>query len=228
MSTRPAAPDPQQDRHIAFPDEPTSQPPAAALPPSAWAPDPGRRLPPPAPTSCRRPRRGQAAWWVVGAFFALPMVGSAMWSNGVTSGEMTGGYGMPVEQYAPADQWPDGSPAGQPPEFKVLSDSMVAGVQPDQGTFALPRGTTTFRVEVAGGDPRGTLQLIAAGGEAAVPETAMPFAVEVHVGEPDTLQWVTAQGAYGEREIQCRVYAGENLVAIETGQGTVDCAIPPS
>jgi hypothetical protein len=55
----------------------------------------------------------------------------------------------------------------------------------------------------------------------------MPFAVEVHTDEPGTLQWVVARGAHGQADIQCRVYVGEDLVAISTGQGMAECAIPP-
>jgi hypothetical protein len=156
------------------------------------------------------------------AFFALPVLGSAMESSVVTHDGMMDGSGMPVEQYSPAEPWLNGSTI----VVKELPGEVVSGVQPDGPTYAVPPGTTTYRVEVAGGDSRGSLQIIGAQGDTSVPETAMPFAVEVEMGEPGALQWVMAQGAYGQREVQCRVYVGEDLVAISTGQGMTECALP--
>ncbi len=154
------------------------------------------------------------------------MLGSGMWSNGDTNSGTTGG--MPMEWHAPADPWGNGSAAGQPPALTVLPRvEEVAGVQPDQPTFAAPAGTTSYRVEVAGNDPRGSLEVSAAHGDGSVPETPMPFAVEVRTDEADTLTSVVAHGVYGDRQIQCRVYVGEDLVAISTGQGSAECRVLP-
>lgn len=206
MTTRPAAPDPQHDRHVAFP----ADAPPPSLPPTAWAPDPATRMPGP------RRRRRNAGWLVVAAFFALPMLGNAMHGNAV----MSGGSGW----HQPADEWH----AATDVEVRTLEGRVVAGVEPLGPTYAVPSGTTTFRVEVAGADQRGSLQVIGTNGEVPVEEHALPFAVEVDITDAEAFQWVVAHATHPDREIQCRIYAGDDLVAIETGRGVTECTLPAS
>ena len=213
MTTRPAAPDPQRDRHVAFPDEA----PAPGLPPTAWAPDPRTRVPGP-PPSHRGPRRrrSNAGWWVVAAFFALPILGSAVDSTGLPSDE----FGS----HQPAEHWQGPSDL----EVRMLEGRVVAGVEPLGPTYAVPSGTTAFRVEVAGADARGSLQVIGANTDVPVEEHALPFAVEVDTDAAEAFQWVSAHSAYPDRVIQCRIYAGDDLVAIATGHGVAECVLPRS
>jgi len=225
MTTRPAAPDPQHDQHVAFPDDQRGHHRGGGLPPTAWAPDPGTRLPAPPPSHPRPPRRRVgAAWWVVGAFFALPMMGSVMWSNGVTSDSMMGG--MPMEQHQPAQPW-EGALDAQILGVRTLEGQSVEGILPDGPTDAIPSGTTTLRLEVAGVGPRGSLQVIGRTGDTSVDERALPFAVEVDTTGMEALEWVVAHSADPNRKIQCRIYAEGNLVAIATGNGMAECALPP-
>lgn len=233
MTTRPGAPDPQHDSHVAFPDDELAHGPGPGLPPTAWAPDPGTRLPAPppwhpgplpGPHPGPRRRRTNAAWWVVGAFFALPMLGSVMWSNGVTRDEMMGG-GMPMVQHQPAQPW-DGALDPQILGVRTLDGGSVEGMLPDGPTYVVPPGTTTFRVEVAGVGPRGSLQVFGPSGDFPVDETGIPFAVEVDATDASALQRVVAQSAYPDQDIQCRIYAGDNLVAVTTGSGLAECALP--
>ncbi|HEX5969322.1 MAG TPA: hypothetical protein VFY88_12660 [Intrasporangium sp.] len=209
MTTRPAAPDPQHDRHVAFPDDA----PPPSLPPTAWAPDPATRV------SGPPRRRSNAGWWVVAAFFALPMLGNAMDRNAVMS-DGSGGMGTGWRQAA--------EHGATDLEVRMLEGRVVAGVEPLGPTYAVPSGTTTFRVEVAGADPRGSLQVIGANGDVPVDEHALPFAVEVETDDAEAFQWVVARSAYPDRMIQCRIYAGEDLVAIETGHGVTECTLPSS
>ena len=204
MTTRPAAPDPQQDRHVAFPDDA----PARSLPPTAWAPDPRTRIRGP------RPRRSNAGWWVVAAFFALPVVGSAMHSNGMTSD----GFGW--------RQHPEHWQQATGLEVRLLEGRIPAGVEPLAPTNAVPAGTTTVRVEVAGADPRGSLQVIGTNGELPVTEHSLPFAVEVDTSDAEAFPWVVVHSAYPDRQIQCRIYAADELVAIQTGHGVAECVLP--
>ncbi len=210
MTTRPAAPDPQNDRHVAFPGDP----PAGGLPPTAWAPDPGTRVPGP------RPRRSSAGWWVVAAFFALPVVGSAMHSDGMTSDRFAQ---MPMNQDRGAAYV----------DLTEIHGAKVSGVSPtDLPTHAVPPGTKQFRLEVVGGDPRATITVDSQGpGHGAgtqAPDVTLPYSGLVTFDEPPETLMVGVAGADGQYTVQCRLYADDELVAIQSGDGGTECVIHQS
>jgi len=207
MTTRPAAPDPQQDRHVAFPGDA----PARGLPPTAWAQDPRTRL------SGPRQRRRNGGWWVLAAFFALPMLGSAMHSNGMTSHGF-GGMGMEQVQ------------GGGSIDLTELHGTQVADVSPtDLPTHAVPPGTTQFRLEVVGGDPRATITVDGQGpghGAGLHPrDVTLPYSGLVTFDVPPEMLMVGVAGSDGQGTVQCRLYADDELVAIQTGQGTAECVL---
>jgi hypothetical protein len=154
------------------------------------------------------------------AFFALPVIGY----TGYPGDPMDGGVGTQVEWVAPSGQWD--SSVGDP--LTVLLGTAVAGVEPtDQPTFPVPPGTTTYRVEVAGDEPNATLHLVGTHGDSALPAAELPRAIEVTVGEPESLERVEAYGVQLTDAVQCRVSVDEQLVAISTGRGMAECTLPP-
>ena len=237
MDTRPMAPDPQHDRHVAFPDGAgtgqATPPRSSSLPPSAWAPARDlRRLPPPSTprlpppgTSAGWPgrRARHAGGWLVGALFAVAVLGDVAFSLGPEPMNDT------HVEWGLAEPWGDGSPAVPPPVTTVSPGSDIAGVQSaDLPTHQPPSGTTTYRVEVVGSEPAATLHLIGGHGDAAIPESILPLVIDVSTHEPDSLEFVQVLGVHLQDEIQCRIYVGEELVAIATGPGQAECALPPS
>jgi hypothetical protein len=118
---------------------------------------------------------------------------------------------------------------GQPVEITSLPAGGLAPVQPtDLPKFAVPPGTTTFRIEVVGADPRASLTIVGGNQDLPTDEVELPFAAQLTMPPTTELQWITVHGAYGQREIQCRVYVGEDLVAMDTGEGVAECAVPPT
>lgn len=198
-------PDPQHDRHVAFPDDLAPR----TLPESAWAPPP-----PPAARRQAPPSPGRAAgWWAVGAVVFFGFVMSGQHSVGSDLLEDGGVFGEPAQSV----------------EITSLPAEGLAPVQPtDLPKFAVPPGTTTFRIEVVGADPRASLTIVGSNQDLPTDEVELPFAAELTMPPTTDLQWITVHGAYGQREIQCRVYVGEDLVAMGTGDGTAECAVPPA
>lgn len=202
-------PDPRHDRHVAFPDEATEQ-----LPESWWAPAPVRTPPPPArppalpPT--RRASERRYGWWAVGA---VAMVGFLMSGHSVSSGSF-----LDDTSFAEASQMP---------EITSLPAEDLLPIQPtDVPTFGAPQGTTVYRLEVVGSEPAASLTVVADNEGVPTDAVDLPFAAQISVRVPNSLEWVTVHASSGEHEIQCRLYAGEDLVAIDTGTGVVECSLP--
>lgn len=200
-------PDPRHDRHVAFPDETTER-----LPESWWAPAPPP-APPPSPPPLALPRGRTSGrrngWWAVGA---VAMVGFLMSGQSVGSGSFAGGaVGEPIPAV----------------EISSLPAEQLAPVQPtDVQTFVAPPGTTVYRLEVVGTDPGASLIVVAGSHDLPTDSIVVPFAAELTVPQPGDLDWITVHSSSGRHQIQCRLYAGENLIAIDTGQGIAEC-VPP-
>jgi hypothetical protein len=80
---------------------------------------------------------------------------------------------------------------------------------------------------VVGNDPRGTVEVIGSHGSwVNAGEVALPYAVRLTRNNPDETLTITVNGAYGQRQVQCRVYLDDALVAIGTGEGTATCEVP--
>lgn len=219
MDARPEIPDPQHDRHVAFSDD-APEP----LPESWWAPAPA-----PAPSPVRGAqgsrfapqRRRRVGWWAVVAVF---LFGSAMSGH---SGELFGhgGTGHGGIAYGSAE---GEGPAPSSIELVAEPVAPSGAVDPvDAALYPIPPGTLWFRLEVVGNDPRGTVDVMASSGSTvSAGEVALPYAARLTRNDPDDPLTVTVHGAYGQQQVQCRVYLADALVAIGTGPGTATCEVP--
>jgi hypothetical protein len=97
----------------------------------------------------------------------------------------------------------------------------------DASLYPIAPGTLWFRLEVAGNDPRGTLEVTGSHGSwMNAGEVALPYAARLTRNNPDETLTIMVNGAYGQRQVQCRVYLDDALVAIDTGVGTATCEVP--
>ena len=158
---------------------------------------------------------------MVAAFFALPVVGSAMHSDGMT-GERYGA--MPMGRAFGAGYV----------DLTEIHGAQVAAVSPtDLPTHAVPPGTKQFRLEVVGDDPRAAITVDGQGrGEAPgqgpglqEPDVALPYSGLVTFDEPPEMLMVGVAGADSQHTVQCRLYVDDELVAIQTGDGAAACVI---
>ena len=158
----------------------------------------------------------------MGALVALALLGDGAFSLGPESMNDTHMESGPVEPWGHGDL--------ESPSISVtpLSGHPAGRVEEtDAPIRPVPPGTTTYRVEVTGQETWGSVQVFATTGEASIGEVELPFALDVEVREPDSLQWLVAHSPDAPGDIQCRVYVGDTLVAIATGEGTVECLLKP-
>jgi hypothetical protein len=94
----------------------------------------------------------------------------------------------------------------------------------------VPAGTTSLRIEVVGAgaatvDPSADIlvETSADGTTIDTTNSSLPFTSTVHLDERPASIVVTATDLSGTSPLQCRVYAGERLVAIGNGSGTATC-----
>lgn len=220
MDARPEIPDPQHDRHVAFSDDAPEPPPE-----SWWAPTPAPTPPPtssapPAAPAPRAPaaRRRSISWWVLIGLFLLGGVMSS--GSGTESG--TGGT---VDGIAHGEAYGQSSPGL---DLGDLAVAPAAGLLPeDAALYPIPPGTIWFRLEVVGNEPRGTVLVTDdAGSSVNAGEVALPYSARLTRNDPQVPLTVTVHGAYGQQQVQCRVYLSDALVAIGTGAGTTTCEVP--
>lgn len=210
MDARPEIPDPEHDRHVAFPDEPPS-----SLPQSWWEPTPPALLPIPRPWERQpQPRRRRGNAWA-GIVLLLLLGGFVSQGHGTTSGG-SGGSGY-VDAPAPGSV-----------ELVQQPTAPTGELEPDDARlYSIPQGTVWFRLEVVGNDPRAAVEVttdrgydLNAGG------FDLPYAGRLTRNNPEDALTVTVRGSYGQKQVQCRVYVGDALVAIGTGDGTATCEVP--
>ena len=245
---RPALPDPQQDRHVAFPEltPPTSAdaqpPPAPALPPDAWArheptTGPAPTLPPPTilstpPTRpAHRAGRRRPAWLpyaaIVGVFLVMSNV-----STGHDDPSLYGDGGYPEQQWGVSqDPWadpPDPSQVGW-----ISSPADPSTVKPpipaDTRVSPVPASESVLRVEVTAPTPEDVLTQVSTGaGLYEETPASTPIVREVHTGPESRSLDVTVSSPTESTasSLQCRVYAGETLVALDTSTtGKAACSV---
>jgi hypothetical protein len=91
----------------------------------------------------------------------------------------------------------------------------------------IPEGTLWFRLEVVGNDPRAAVEVTTDHGYGLdAGELDLPYAGRLARNNPEDALTVTVRGSYGQKQVQCRVYVGDALVAIGTGDGTATCEVP--
>ena len=240
---RPALPDPQQDRHVAFPEltPPTSsdtqRAPAPGLPPDAWARHeptmrPAHTLPPPSilstpPTrpSSRAGRR-RPAWLpyaaIVGVFLVMSNVsishdGASLSTGGGYSEQQWGGSD-PDEAYdAVSEGWIE----------SVVDLETKPPLLPSTRVSPVPRDTEMLRVEVvAQTEEPVTLRISSDTGLAEeTTGAATPLVREVRTGtEMHEVDLTVTTTSGSDVPVQCRIYAGTTLVALSTGPVEVSCS----
>lgn len=249
--SRPAVPDPQQDRHVSFPDDDATPggPPTFGtnLPPQAWAPRQSTRESSPAPAPSilttppvrPEPRRRRPRW---PALLLVPplLLGLA---NGQDSDSVTDGCpsfgdaGPGVSDCVSFDGTGDGSGGAGPGESVVgvwtqdvtasTTFAPMLGGAPD--VSPVPADATSLTVEVVStaSSPSGGVVAgvdVTSGGMVLDGHQGLgPYAVKVKLHHRPSELRVTATVMTGPGTIQCRVYAGGALVAIDTSTTTATC-----
>jgi hypothetical protein len=242
---RPALPDPQQDRHVAFPEltpptNSTAQPhPVPGLPPDAWAGHEPRTGPTPAqpatpsilttpPTRpAHRTGRRRRAWLpfaaIVGVFVVMSNVSAGHEDPSPRSDDTRSEqqwYGSdPDEIYeAYTEGWIE-SVVDLETKPPLPRDTRISPVPPD---------TEMLRVEVvAQTEEPVTLQISTDNGlDDETPDGATPLVREVRTGTEMHEVDVTVTSTSGtDVPVQCRIYAGRTLVALSTSPVEVSCSV---
>lgn len=262
---RPELPDPQHDRHVAFPDEGAGDRRAAAtgsfaasLPPEAWAPLPVESTSPASSSSAtstwqpdvrpgsilttppnrpyqRAPRaNGSAGAKVLAALVLVPLALAFFSSGSHDQYDYTGDNGTSLESPMGGEIPMEADPVSVDPVVVELA-SDTSGVLPaypsTSKTVAVPAGATALRVEVvslpaadAGSAADVLVQTFANDFATDTSSSALPFAATVQLNERPSRLQMTASIVSGAGQLQCRVFAGEQLVAISTGSATVTCS----
>ncbi len=241
---RPHVPDPQQDRHVAFPDDrgATTAPP---LPPEAWAPpapseaapaprrytgSPGRPLPPPAPPGVVT-RANRMPRWLPFVIAVPVLFGVANHGTEVQVSSDDGVYSMEA----------DGSDVAMSDSVRTVTDTAAIAPRLVGSPTVTPWSPTdtTLRVEVVSDDattgtsePRditiSSESRQGVTGRLGISPLTLPAAYDVPVGRNLVRLEVTATASSAEGVIQCRIYSGPDLVAIETGSSAAVCTLTPS
>lgn len=256
---RPELPDPQHDRHVAFPDDDGigrdgSAAGAAAgagtsLPPEAWAPRPAEPAPsvsswqpnvPPGSVLTTPPNRAYASGSRSGNGSRGAKVLAALVLVPVMLGFFSGGFhddvgytgdgGTGVEMPMGGDM-PMGG-AGPDPVF-VRSEPVVDAASIDatllegQPTVLdVPADSTVLRVEVVGAEGYYIdVESFAAGQSLGSSSSQAPYAEELFLDvRPATLTVTARTSTPDPRTLQCRIYADDILVAVDTGTSDVTCS----
>src|SRR6476661_2618147 len=244
---RPAVPDPQQDRHVSFPDDAPDDvssgapdgvpgvgaaPSGPALPPEAWAPrpfghDPSRQEPtgwsaPVSPTLTTPParpaRRRRRSGWLL---LLVPLL-LGHFSSGSDEYSYSGGSSSGIEVPMGGDLPPGVDPMSVDPVTVELAGD-TSGVLP--ALPGKPKTVAVVSLPTADADPSADVlvQTFANDSATDTSSSALPFAATVHLNERPSRLHVTASVVSGPGQLQCRVYAGSRLVAISTGGATVTC-----
>ena len=224
---RPQLPDPQQDRHVSFPDDALDQPPpVTSLPPEAWAPRPTEPAPAQAPLVRRRSNHRGAGWLV--ALVVVPLfLGIANSGAGGSLSADDGGYSVEMDGGHRGDS---GAYGGEWMVIEPVADEgSVAARLPGATTVqGVPAETTRVRIEVVGntGDTVGFEILGPDGVLESTTDEPLPLArTATHAPGDHLTMHVHAKGASRDSELQCRIYAGTVLVALDTARSHVTCTI---
>ena len=253
-SRRPELPDPQHDRHVAFPDDAglgaglgggAGMGARASLPPEAWAPRPPET--PPADTwgtgwqpdrsagsvgakppdrpypPGRRSGNGSLGAKVLAGLVLVPLLLGFFSTGSNDHRRHHMGMGPGVGRHLDDDR----ADAARKVQVERLQDTTsVAAVLPGTPKVVpVPADAQAVRVEVVG-QPGVTVyvEAFASGVPLGRESGEMPYAADVRMAErPMTLR-LTATDRSEPGELQCRVYAGDQLVAVSTATSTVTCS----
>ncbi|WP_076258892.1 hypothetical protein [Intrasporangium flavum] len=246
-------PNPDHDRHVAFPDlddiptrRATAGPPTIRSRPqlSHTTAFPGGR-PVRRPATPVRPPGAGRRWglWVAGAAALALMLGVGGGVHvGVGGGSTSVSVGAEPEYgYDPGydSGLGDGSDSGGDPapfsSWTELGDpAPLGGVDPlpagRRTVRSVPAGAQQLRVEVVGAGPVVASVVVTVGGADVLgtPVAALPWVAEAPVDAgsgPDhsTTVEVTVDQTSGTGTLECRIYAAGTLVSVETQDGPVTC-----
>lgn len=262
--TRPALPDPQRDRHVAFPDDPSGPEPSgrsggrstaapSSLPPEAWAPrtadpaptTPSTWQPPVAPVLLTPPTRAPqppAKRWRPPGWLAFVLVPALLIgiSNGQTDSSLDGecSYAVTgssdlgcVESVGPDGDSMDG-PMGVPgvwAEDSTATTTFGPFLGEGDAVSPVPASATALRVEVVTKPASPTTPFDARvdttvnGSPIDAWDQGLPHATTVHLQSRPPELTVSVSVTTGRGTIQCRVYADEVLVAVDTSTSEATC-----
>jgi hypothetical protein len=208
------------------------------LPPDAWAPRPAEPTPtasqPPTATAREagvqpgsRTGDGSLGAKILAGLVLVPLL-LGFCSNGshdqypYTDDGTSVGAPMGEEMPMAGDE--PGSVYGVWVETSTDTTGVAPALSASPATVAVPAGAPTLRVEVVGADSA-TLSVEAFAGGVSLGEEygAVPFTEKVHLDQRPASLAVTATDLSGTAQLQCRIYAGDRLVAIGNGKKTVTC-----
>ncbi|HET7801529.1 MAG TPA: hypothetical protein VFL38_13990, partial [Humibacillus xanthopallidus] len=156
-------------------------------------------------------------------------------SNGNNHDDVTvqrdGTFSSGQEQGGPPDPW--GNPPPDPAQVGWISSAgdpgtVKAPIGADTPVSTVPAGTSVLRVEVTAPSPEDVVtQVSTAGGLYEETPESTPVLREVHTGPASRSLDVTVSSATESSvALQCRIYAGETLVALDTSTtGSVACTV---
>lgn len=235
-------PNPSVDEHVAFPDEATRPGARAdALPQSAWAGSSRRPKEPVAPElahippevatlipgiAARQRQRRVSRSRFNPAGLGLAVIVALALLLGTNASVQLGPSGPVVER-----GWDERSGWSESWDELdlVATPAVVDTILPvDQPRYEIPLGPSRLRIEIVSDDPSADVVVTSDSGEAQLDDVALPYGADLTVDERPDQFAVTAWNRYGDRSIQCRVYADDQLVSIATGDGLVECRAEPS
>lgn len=243
---RAAEPDPNRDTHLAFPDDPA--PPTRTLPPSAFAPPPGSSpvAHPPATYSATDPRlehRPPVAARPRGPrkrFIVLALIGAFLIS-GRASGEDSG-HSESAAVAGPGGARPCVSSIDCPsadPRIAEIDETDAIALAPLSQPILLPEDAVV--TAIGGGRDSLRVVVVSTGASSEVeidtdrgrlvddPVTKLPYVAEVSLlGNARRLEIEldTPEERNGQPvTVQCQVWSGTMLVALDTGQGSAECRV---
>ncbi|GAA5032901.1 hypothetical protein GCM10023258_32320 [Terrabacter aeriphilus] len=254
-AARPALPDPQHDRHVSFPDDQPDaspdgalgrpHPAAAALPAEAWAPrtapsrprgtSVARPGPPPPPTPVPSSRRRFPGW--VAVLLVPPLLlGIAGNQSHDASGDCTGTFTqLEVDGTTTICSVGDGPFAVEGVMVTDVSASTIHApfLRGRPVVAPVPSGASLLTVEVVmvppdsgGPGPVAQVETMVDGTSVDSHEAPVPYALDVQLDTPHSELVVVAAVTSGEGRVQCRVYAGSTLVAVNTSTLEARCTVP--
>ncbi|MGO4599718.1 hypothetical protein [Terrabacter sp. 2RAF25] len=215
---------------------------ASASSTSTWQPDvrPGSILttPPNRPyqPAARRTNgsTGSTGAKVLAALVLVPMAMAFCSSGSHDQYGYTGDGGTGVEMPMGGDIPMAADPVSVDPVVVEMAPDTSGVLPPLTGkpkTAAVPVGAPELRVEVvslptadAGPSAEVMVQTFANDFATDTSSGALPFAATVHLNERPSRLQMTASVVSGTGQLQCRVYAGDRLVAISSGGATVTCS----
>lgn len=190
--------------------------------------------PPNRPYQPARRTSGSTGAKVLAALVLVPMALAFFSSGSHDQYDYTGDNGTSIESPMGGEIPMGADPMSVDPvavELSLDTSGVLPAYPSKSKTVAVPVGATALRVEVvslpaADAGPLAEVLVQTFADDFAIDTSSMtlPFAATVHLNERPSRLHVTADVVSGAGLLQCRVFAGDRLVAISTGGATVTCS----